>query len=191
MASSARIVTGKARLSYIHLTQAYAREQADTPKFSTTILVPKSDTATKAKIDAAIEAAKKLGVPKWGGVMPPRVAVPVYDGDGARPSDGMPFGAECKGCWVFTASSKLRPQIVDTSLSDIIDPTAIYSGMYARVSVEFFAYASNGKKGIGCSLGNVQKLEDGEPLGGGHSAAEDFGDDDLPISAPKSNAYDL
>jgi hypothetical protein len=87
----------------------------------------------------------------------------------------MPFGDECKGHWVFTASSKQVPEIVDTGLNPIINQSEVYSGIYARVSVTFFPYNNSGKKGIGCGLGNVQKLEDGEPLGGRTSANDDFG----------------
>ena len=76
---------------------------------------------------------------------------------------------------MFTASSKQAPQVVDAGVNPILDQTEVYSGMYARVSVNFFAYNSNGRKGIGCGLNNVQKLADGEPLGGRSTAAEDFG----------------
>jgi hypothetical protein len=171
------VVTGKVRLSYVHLFTPYASQQGGEPKYSTTILVPKTDILTKQRIDAAINAAIQEGVTsKWNGVRPPVIAVPVYDGDGVRPSDGMPFGEECKGHWVFTASSKQVPEIVDLSMQRILNTTEIYSGIYARVSVRFFPYASNGKKGIGCGLGPVQKIEDGEPLGGRVSAATAFGD---------------
>lgn len=171
------IVTGKVRLSYVHLFAPYASQQGGEPKYSTTILVPKIDIATKQRIDAAINAAIQDGVTsKWNGVRPPVLAIPVYDGDGVRPSDGMPFGEECKGHWVFTASSKQAPEIVDAAMQKILIQTEIYSGIYARVSVRFFPYASNGKKGIGCGLGPVQKLEDGEPLGARVSAATAFGD---------------
>lgn len=173
--ASSRVVTDKARLSYVHLFTPYANANGGEAKYSATILVPKSDTDTKARIDAAIQAAIANGVSsKWNGVKPPQPSLPIYDGDGVRAS-GEPFGAECKGHWVFTASSKQAPQIVDAALNPIIDQTAIYSGVYARVSLNFFAYAANGKKGIGCGLGNVQKLADGEPLGGRTSAADDFG----------------
>lgn len=171
-----RVVTDKVRLSYVHLFQPYTYQQGQDPKYSCTVLVPKTDTATKARIDAAIEAAKQEGASsKWGGQIPPVVPVPVYDGDGVRPSDGQPFGDECKGHWVFTASSKQTPQVVDQAINPIIDQSEVYSGMYARVSVNFFAYNSTGKKGIGCGLNNVQKIADGEPLGGRTTAAEDFG----------------
>lgn len=170
-----KVLTGQCRLSYVHLTQAFATKGGE-PKFSTILLIPKSDIATKQRIDAAIQAAIQAGLSKsWNGVRPPVFGVPIYDGDGVRPSDGMPFGDECKGHWVMTASSKQRPQVVDANLNDILDASQIYSGMYARVTVNFFAYNQNGKKGIGCGLGNVQKIADGESLGGRTDAATDFG----------------
>jgi hypothetical protein len=171
------VVTGKVRLSFVHLFTPYAHQQGAEPKYRTTILVPMSDIATKQKIDSAINTAIQEGVAsKWNGVRPPVLAIPVHDGDGVRPSDGMPFGDECKGHWVFTASSKDIQQVVDINVQPILNQSEIYSGVYARVSVRFFPYASNGKKGIGCGLGPVQKLEDGEPLGGRVSAASAFGD---------------
>ena len=90
----------------------------------------------------------------------------IYDGDGTRPS-GEPFGPECKGHWVITASSKQKPQCVHISNvhADLL-PTDVYSGMYARVTVNFFPYDASGNRGVGCGLGNVCKTRDGEPLGG-------------------------
>lgn len=172
-----QVITNRARLTFPHLFVAYAGQVGQTPKFSTTILVPKSDVLTKQKIDAAINAAIQEGVAKsWSGVKPPIVPTPIHDGDGVRPSDGQPFPIECKGHWVFTASSKNQPQVVDIGLNTILNQTEIYSGIYARVSINFFPYNASGKKGIGCGLNNVQKLEDGEPLGGRTTAVSDFGD---------------
>lgn len=182
-ASPTHVVTGKVRLSYAHLFQPYAANQGQEPKYSTTILVPKADADTRARIDAAIAAAKTAGASKWGGTIPPVLAVCVHDGDGARPSDGMPFGEECRGHWVFTASSKQPPKVVDLQLNPILDQNDVYSGCYARVSVDFFAYNSNGKKGVGCGLQNVQKLADGAPLGNRTSAEDDFG------ASPAAGAY--
>ncbi|MCF8566878.1 DUF2815 family protein [Alicyclobacillus tolerans] len=171
-----RVVTGKVRLSFVHLTSPYARNGQE-PKYSATLLIPKSDVATKQRMDAAVNAAIQEGVEKrWNGVRPPQISIPIYDGDGVKPSDGLPFGPECKGHWVLTASSKAdrKPEIVDLQLNPILNATDVYSGMYAHVSIRFFAYFSSGKKGIGCGLGNVQKVADGEPLAGGKSAADDF-----------------
>ncbi|MGI4199095.1 DUF2815 family protein, partial [Klebsiella pneumoniae] len=117
-----RVVTGEVRFSYVNLLKPRASQLGGEEKYSVTILVPKSDVATKQRIDAAIEAAKQVGKQKvWNGVIPPVVAIPVHDGDGVKPSDGMPFGQECKGHWVFTASTKVNqpPKIVDANLNPI------------------------------------------------------------------------
>lgn len=171
------ITTGKARLSYEHLFTPHIHPggKPEDAKYSVTVLVPKTDIATKQRIDTAVAAAKQTGVSKcWGGAMPPMVAVPVYDGDGVR-LNGEKFGAECAGCWVFTASCAQLPQVVDLGCNPIINPTEVYSGCYARVNVSFFPYNSSGKRGVGCGLNCLQKLEDGEPLGNKVSVEEAFG----------------
>lgn len=186
MENLTNVTTGKVRLSFVHLFKPYAFTPGQEEKFSCTVLVPKTDTDTMARINAAIEAAKAKGVSdKWGGVQPPVIPTPVHDGDGVKPSDGMPFGPECKGHWVFTASAKADypPEIVDLQGNPIINQSEIYSGVYARVNVTFFPYAFGGKKGIGCGLGPVQKYADGEALGGSApSASQAFG------SQPAQNA---
>ena len=174
-------VTGNARLSYVHLNAPYAHQIGGEAKYSVTVLVPKTDTKTKAHIDAAIQAATQLGISKqWNGAKPPVLATPLYDGDGVRPN-GEAFGAECKGCWVFTASSKAdrKPRIVNSQVQDIIDPNEIYSGIYGRVGVDAYPYNVSGKRGIAFGLTNVQKLTDGEPLGSVITAEDDFGE---PVS---------
>ena len=168
------ITINNVRFSYCNLFQPQARPVQD-PKYSTTVLVPKSNTAAKAAIDAAIAEALEYGVrTQWNGVRPPQPAICVHDGDGPRPSDGQPYGEECRNCWVFTASSKQAPFVVDANVQPIINPTEVYSGMWGNVNVNFFPYNSNGKKGIGCSLNGVQKIGDGEPLSGRVTAEEAF-----------------
>lgn len=170
-----QVVTGEARISYEHLLKPYAHQQGQEEKYSCTILIPKSDVATKQRLDMAINAAISDGITgKWNGAKPAQPPTPLYDGDGLRPS-GEAFGEECKGHWVMTASSKLQPEVVDTNGNPVISPSEIYSGMYARVFINFFAYNAAGRKGIGAGLGPVQKLRDGEPLGGRVSASDVFG----------------
>lgn len=186
------ITVGEVRLSYCNLFQAkppFNAPQGDL-KFSTTILLPKTNTAAKAAIDQAIAAAFEAGVSaKWNGVRPPQPSICVHDGDGPRPSDGQPFGEECKGCWVFTASCKADrpPFVVDTNVQPIIQQSDIYSGCYGNVNVSFFAYANSGKKGIGCGLNGFQKIRDGEPLASSVSATEAFGA--VSAAAPATPGY--
>lgn len=173
---STNLTTGIVRLSYVHLFEPYAMDNQSDAKYCTTILVPKTDTATKAAIDAAIQEAITQGIAtnsNWKGTPPPSGNTPVYDGDGYR-QNGEPFGDECKGHWVMTASSKQPQEIVDVRIQPILDKSQIYSGIYAHVNINFYPYYNSGKKGIGCGLGPVMKVKDGEPLGGRVTAAEAF-----------------
>ena len=77
---------------------------------------------------------------------------------------------------MLTANSTQQPGIVDRKLNHIIDPREFYSGCYGIATIRFFPYNKNGNKGIGCGLGNLLKLEDGEPLGGRTRAEDDFAD---------------
>lgn len=174
MANPTQIVLENVRLSYVHIFKAFSNDPNQTPKFSTTILIPKDSAKNKASLDAAIAAATAAGkLGKWNGVVPPIVPNPVHDGDGVK-QDGTPFGAECKGCWVMTASSQSdRPiEVVDRNMQRIIDATQVYSGCYANVCVNFYAYTYQGKKGIGVGLGPIQKVADGESLGGTTPSAD-------------------
>lgn len=186
------VTTGEVRLSYVHLFKPYAAVPGGEEKFSCTILVPKTDTATMARINAAVEAAKQKGISeKWNGQCPPIVPTPIYDGDGVRPSDGMAFGPECKGHWVFTASAKVDypPEVVDANGNPIINQSEVYSGMYAYVNVSFYPYSFSGKKGIGCGLGPVMKRRDGESLGGSApTAAQAFGTAAPQTASPQYGA---
>lgn len=180
----AHIVTGKVRLSYAHLTTPYKSDLADEndkAKYSVTLLIPKIDKVTKAKIDAAIKAAGEKGLANGKlkkGTPIDKLPTPLHDGDGFKADGYTPYGPECKGMWVITASSENRPKLVDLNLNDIIDATEIYSGMWARVGLDFYTY-SNRKVGIGCGLGNVQKVADDEPLGAPRASVEDdFGASD-------------
>lgn len=186
--NSTSFTTGEVRMSFVHLTKPYTNNPGQqAPKYSVTCLLPKTDTATKQAIDAAISAATQLGInSKWNGSAPAVVNTPIHDGDGVRPN-GEPFGPECKGCWVFTASTQEdhKPELVDTNLQAIIQPSEIYSGMYGRVNVNVFPYFNSGRKGLGFGLGPVQKTRDGEALGGTAVSARDaFG---APAGAPKVN----
>lgn len=181
-----KVLTGECRLSYCNLTTPRAAQQGGEPKYSVTLLIPKTDVATKADIDAAIQAAANEALSKvWNGARPPQLRVPIYDGDGVRTS-GVPFGDECKGHWVMTASTKNKPQVVGIdNINCELAPSDIYSGMYARVTIRFFGYSNSGNKGIGCGLGNVMKTRDGEALAGSASASVDFaGVGAAPAAAP-------
>ncbi|MBG9243864.1 DUF2815 family protein [Corynebacterium belfantii] len=165
-----RVVTGEVRLSYAHLFEPQSI-QGSKPKYSVSLIIPKSDKETIGKIERAIEAAIDAGIGKFGGKRPNKAALklPLRDGDVERDDEAY------KGCFFVNANSTLPPEVVDQDLNPVLSPAEVYSGCYARVSLSFYAFNTNGNRGIACGLGNVQKLRDGEPLGGGRtSAADDF-----------------
>jgi len=172
---SKTITIGPVRVYHHNLFTPYRQGGGtDEQKYTLTMLIPKSDTALKASIDAAIEGTAQEALhTKWNGTAPVTLLTPLHDGDGVR-ANGEPFGRECSGCFVMTANSKDRPELVDNNVQPIIDPNEIYRGMWAYVSVSFFAYMRSGKKGIGCGLGPVMKYKDDERLGGRITAQAAF-----------------
>lgn len=173
------MITGIVRASYAHLLQAVAMNDGQgEPKFSVSLIIPKGDTDTLNKIKAAIEAAIALGIEtKWGGKKPANLKLPLRDGDTEREEN-----EEYRGAHFVTASSKTKPGIVDRANQPILDESEIYSGMYVRASINFYPFNSNGSKGVACGLNHVQKVRDGEPLGGRGRAEDDFeplSDEDL------------
>lgn len=171
-----KVVTGKARLSYAHVWEP-ASVNGSTPKFSVSVIIPKNDTDTVNRINAAIEAAITEGVGKFGGKKPTKAALklPLRDGDTDRPDD-----EAYKNSYFVNCNSTTAPQIVDRRVQPILDREEVYSGCYARVSINFYAYNSSGNKGVAAGLGNIQKVADGEPLGGKTNAKDEFSslDDD-------------
>ena len=172
--NSTKVITGKVRFSYANVWAPKSINGGD-EKYSVSLIIPKSDKKTIADVQAAIELAKKEGASKFGGKVPASLKLPMRDGDVDRPDD-----EAYKGCYFVNANSKDRPGIVDKSVKPILDQAELYSGCYGRASISFYAFNQNGNKGIACGLQNLQKLADGEPLGGRSRADEDFttADDD-------------
>lgn len=156
------------RFSYLHCWEPDSVNGGD-PKYSVSAIIPKSDTKTINAIKAAIEQAKKDSVSKWGGKVPANLKLPLRDGDIDRPDD-----EAYAGCYFFNANSRQAPQVVDAKVQPILDQNEVYSGCYGKISVTFYGYNSNGNRGIAAGLGNIQKLRDGESLGGRSNAADDF-----------------
>ena len=167
--NATKVVTGKVRLSYAHVWEPVSINDSK-PKYSVSLVIPKSDKETIKKINAAVDAAIEEGIAKFGGKKPNKAALklPLRDGDTERDDEVY------KNCFFVNANSTMAPQIVDRTVQPILDREEVYSGCYARVSINFYAYNTNGNKGIACGLGNIQKIADGEPLGGRTSAKDDF-----------------
>lgn len=176
--SKTRIMIGSkkfpVRFSYANVFTPRAMNEGDDPKYNVSILIDKKDKATVKKVKDAIKAAVAEGKSsKWGGKIPPKYHYPLRDGDEERPDD-----EAYAGHYFINANSKQKPGLVDADREEIIDAEEFYSGCYGRVTVNLYPFASTGNKGIGCGLNNLQKLKEGEPLGGATvSAFDDFDDD--------------
>jgi len=172
-----KVVTGIVRLSYANVWEPKSIN-GSAEKYSVSVIIPKSDTKTINAINAAVDLAIKEGAGKFGGKIPNKASLklPLRDGDAERDDEAY------KNSFFMNANSTTAPQIVDRSVQPILDRGEVYSGCYARVSINFYAFNSNGNRGIACGLGNIQKVKDGEPLGGKSSATDDFtteADDDF------------
>ena len=165
---STKVITNKVRASFVHVFEPQSVNGSE-PKYSCSFIIPKSDTETIAAIRAAIEQAKQDGVAKFGGKIPPNLKLPLRDGDIDRPDD--PNYADC---FFVNANSKEKPGVVDRRRVPITDPLELYSGCYVRASINFYAFNTNGNKGVAAGLGNIQKWADGEPLNGRVRAEDEF-----------------
>ena len=176
---STKVITGKVRFSYANVWEPKSVNGSD-PKYSVSLIIPKNDTKTLGKIKSAIETAKKEGLAKLGGKIPANLKTPLRDGDSDRPDD-----EAYADSYFINANSFIKPGIVDKDVQPILNQTEFYSGCFGRASIVFFAYNVNGNKGIAAGLQNLQKLEDGEPLGGVSRPEDEFeawgddGEDDL------------
>lgn len=164
-----KVVTGTVRLSYANLWEPKSINGGK-EKYSVSVIIPKSDQRTIERIERAVDAAIEEGIGKFGGKKPNKktIKLPLRDGDVEKDDEAY------KDAYFINANSMTAPQIVDVNVEPILDRSEIYSGVYARVSLNFYAFNVNGNKGVACGLGNVQKVRDGEPLGGRTNASEEF-----------------
>lgn len=173
-----KVITGpNTTFSYLNCWDPKAI-QGGTPKFSVSLIIPKSDVKTIEKIKAAIQVAYEEGQSKLkgNGKSVPALSTlktPLRDGDLERPDD-----EAYKNSYFINANSGTAPGIVDADRNPIIDRSEMYSGVKGRASINLYAYNVNGNRGIACGLNNLQKISDGTPLGGKSRAEDDFAAED-------------
>ena len=165
-----QVRTGKVRASFVHIFEPQSINGSE-PKYSCSLIIPKSDTATISQIKAAIEEAKQAGTTKWGGKTPSLLKMPLRDGDVDRADD-----PAYENSYFINATSNEAPDIVDGKRKPITDPMAVYSGCYIRALVNFYPFNANGNKGIACGLQCIQFWHHGEPLNGRVRAEDAFDD---------------
>ena len=174
-----KVVTGPCVFSYLNCWEPKAAQDGGKPKFSVSLIIPKSDTKTYEKIQASIQAAYQEGQGKLKGngkSVPPlsSLRTPLRDGDVDRPDD-----EAYRNAWFINANSDSAPGVVDAECQPIMNRSEMYSGVKGRASIAFYAYNVNGNRGVACGLNNLQKLADGTPLGGKARAEDDFATEDV------------
>jgi hypothetical protein len=176
-----KVLTGPARLSYETLWKPKPRYEGKEPEYSAQILIPKSDKKTYA---ALINAIKTITESTWPieknrpDFSDPEI-FPIKDGDEYISKKTGKVRSECIDHWVIGSHSLSQPGIIGPDREDIIDKSEVYSGCYCRFSITLVAFDKKMNKGISVYLNNVQKLKDGDHLGGRVPAKDDFsGDDD-------------
>jgi len=166
------VVTDKVLFNYAHLLEPVVPMNGGDPMYSVCVIIPKSDTETLDAIKKAIDNAIHEGVDRFGGKIPniKTLRIPLRDGDVDREGQ-----EEYANSWFINTKSKFKPRVVDKTLRDLETEDEVYSGMYGRISLNFYAYANSGNKGVSCGFDSVQKLEDGNRFGGRMSVSDIFG----------------
>jgi hypothetical protein len=175
-----KVITGiNTRWSYANVWEPKSINGGK-PKYSVSLIIPKDDKVTLDRIKAAIQAAYEEGQGKLKGngkTVPPLSAIknPLRDGDIEKPDD-----EAYANSYFVNANSSSAPSILDANRQAIIERSEVYSGVYGRASINFYAFNVNGNRGIACGLNHLQKIKDGDPLGSKSSAEADFAtvDDD-------------
>ena len=140
------------RLSYANVWEPQSINGSE-PKYSVSVIIPKTDQVTIQKIKQAVELAKQEAISKFGGKIPANLKLPLRDGDIDRPDD-----EAYANSYFINCNSKQKPQVVDQQVQPILDQAEVYSGCYGRVSVTYYGFNSNGNRGVPAGLGNIQKL---------------------------------
>lgn len=168
-----KVVTGLVRLSYAHIFEPKSINGSD-PKYSVSLIIPKTDKQMLKTLEQAINNAKELGKAKWGGKIPAILKLPMRDGDEDRPED-----EAYADSYFINANNDKAPKVVGTEKDKTtgkaieLGSDEVYSGCYCRASIKFYPFNANGNRGVACSLLSIQKIEDGEPLAGVTSSPED------------------
>lgn len=174
-----RVVTGpRTRWAFVNVWRPKPRLEDGRMMYSVRLLIPKDDTCTVEKIKRAMRAAYDADPEKltdeYGAPEFEDLRLPLQDGD-----QTMPGRPEYAGHWYMNCNTQYRPGVLDAEKRPILETRQVYSGVYGRASVSFYAYnGGGGQKGVACALRHLQKIRDGEPLGNAGSAEEDFRDEE-------------
>lgn len=168
-ASQKVIIKEPVRFSYANVFEPKAPSEGAEPKYSVSLIIPKSHKKTISDIERAIEELKDAAAAKLG-KLPKNFKLPLRDGDEERPDD-----EAYRDAYFLNASAKQQPGIVHISnIKRALNPDEFKSGDYGFASINFYVFDVSGNRGIAAGLNNLMKTKDGESLAGRASASEDF-----------------
>ncbi|EMQ4336866.1 DUF2815 family protein [Salmonella enterica subsp. enterica serovar Newport] len=173
---SGHIKISNVRASYPHLDKPYGGEDGGEPKYSLTLLMPKSTHGEIEKvIREQIEVTKKNH--KTGPLKVAPSMLFIKDGD-----TDFPDKPECEGMWVISARERKRPDVYNiereelTTSSEILEE--IYGGCWVSVVIRPWSQENKFGKRVNANLISVLKRKDDEPFGEGRVDTSDAWDDD-------------
>lgn len=176
-----QVTVNNVRLAYMHLIEPHAAADGAEPKYSVTMIIPKSDVKQVNAVKTAMAAARDL---KWGKGAPKGLRSPLRDGDEQDDDGNFIRPEEFRNAYYVGASSK-RPVDVKIQMGGKIvncPQEHMVSGYYGSVQANFYGYDAAGNKGVSAGLNGVLITKRGEPLGrklewddASKAGAEDFG----------------
>lgn len=175
------VVTPKFRVSYPNVFKARLNDLNGQQEYSVVALFPKDADLTALKA-----AAQEAIVKKWGedkAKWPTNLKSPFRDVEDRRKEGVLPPGYE-EGSVFMNLKTRQKPGVVDENVQPVLEESTFYAGCWARASLNAYAYDQKGNKGVAFGLGNIQKVGDGDPLGGRTAPQQDF----APIEGAKKDA---
>lgn len=182
------LTTGIGTLCFPHVfKETAAKNDKGETVYDIQFLIPKSQ---REDVRAILKAIKTVGEAKWGDKWK-KVRTPLRDGDAEKDElteDGTSKEEkypERLGCYFMNARSTKPVGVYDRQRNPILDQNDLYGGCKGKIAVTFYPYSNSGNHGVGVGLNGVQKVADGEPLGGGRPSVESMFDmldeDDLGL----------
>jgi hypothetical protein len=192
-----KLLTPEFRVSHPNVFEAKTNDLNGKKEYSLVAIFAKGADLSDLKKAAEAAATERWGADKskW----PPNIRSPFRKcSERWKNEDSkqiIPAGYEEGDAFfiTFKANEQFKPGVVDQNVKDIIEPREFYPGCYARASIRPFAYPSpkakgpaTANKGVSFGLNHVQKLRDGDPLGGSSRPTDDF----KPVEGASAPAAD-
>lgn len=158
--------TGEVKLSFPRLFELDPTAEFNKDKYTTSIIITEEEKEFLEKVvvrNAYYDAIKTYQ--KWGGAQPKNFQMPTFKLLSLEEKE-MFYPASQGTYYSLIAKTNERPQLVDLQTKPLQDKNELYSGVIVRLSLSAYPWAYGGKTGVSFSLGVVQKLADGQRIGG-------------------------